>query len=161
MTNREFFLARRKAEYPAFQNVLKALPKDRLDYKPHEKSPSAQQLVWTLTTELGAAIELCDSSKTSFPTAPAPGLEVMIATFEKNYAALEERVRGMDEAAWTKVGRLKSGGKVMMESPVGEFLWLLFFDAIHHRGQLAAYLRPMGGKVPAIYGPSADTRGTR
>lgn len=46
----------------------------------------------------------------------------------------------------------------MMESPVGEFLWYLFFDAIHHRGQLAAYLRPMGGKVPAIYGPSADTR---
>lgn len=159
MTNREFFLARRKAEYPAFQNVLRALPKDRLDYKPHEKSPSAQQLVWTLAQELGSASELCDTAQTSFPTAPAPALEVMIATFEKNYAGLEERVRKMDDAAWTKVGQLKSGGKVMMESPVGEFLWLLFFDAIHHRGQLAAYLRPMGGKVPAIYGPSADTRG--
>ena len=35
---------------------------------------------------------------------------------------------------------------------------MLFFDAIHHRGQLSAYLRPMGGKVPSIYGPSADTR---
>ncbi|HZL66321.1 MAG TPA: DinB family protein, partial [Candidatus Limnocylindrales bacterium] len=30
------------------------------------------------------------------------------------------------------------------------------FDAIHHRGQLTVYIRPMGGKVPAIYGPSAD-----
>jgi uncharacterized damage-inducible protein DinB len=159
VTDREFFLARRKAELPAFLNVLKALPAGALDYKPHEKSPSAQQLVWVLAQELGSAVELCDTSETSFPTAPAPALDVMIATFESNYAALEETVRKMDDAAWTKVGRLKSGGKVRMESPVGEFLWYLFFDAIHHRGQLAAYLRPMGGKVPAIYGPSADTRG--
>ncbi|MEZ4457981.1 MAG: DinB family protein [Gemmatimonadales bacterium] len=27
---------------------------------------------------------------------------------------------------------------------------------IHHRGQLAAYLRAMGSKVPTIYGGSAD-----
>lgn len=159
MTDREFFLVRRKAEYPAFQNVLRALPKDRLDYKPHEKSPSAQQLVWVLAQELGSGVELCDTGETRFPTAPAPALDAMIATFETNYAALEGTVRKMDDAAWTKVGQLKSGGKVVMESPVGEFLWYLFFDAIHHRGQLAAYLRPMGGKVPAIYGPSADTRG--
>ena len=158
MNDREFFLARRKAELPAFQNVLKALPADRLDYKPHEKSPSAQQLVWTIAQELASASELCDTSQTSFPTAPAPPLDVMIATFDKNYAGLVERVARMDDAAWTKVGQLKSGGKVVMESPVGEFLWYLFFDAIHHRGQLAAYLRPMGGKVPAIYGPSADTK---
>jgi uncharacterized damage-inducible protein DinB len=32
-------------------------------------------------------------------------------------------------------------------------------DAIHHRGQLTTYLRPMGSKVPSIYGPSADDRG--
>jgi uncharacterized damage-inducible protein DinB len=112
-----------------------------------------------LAQELGSGVELCDTGETSFPAAPAPALDAMIATFEKSYAALEETVRKMDDAAWTKVGQLKSGGKVVMESPVGEFLWYLFFDAIHHRGQLAAYLRPMGGKVPAIYGPSADTRG--
>jgi uncharacterized damage-inducible protein DinB len=158
MNDREFFLARRKAEFPAFRKVLSALPKDKLDYKPHEMSPSAQQLAWLLAKELGSGVELCDAGETTFPTAPAPALDEIIATFDRNYAALEERVRGMDEAAWKNVVRLKSGGKVMMETPVGEFLWYLFFDAIHHRGQLAAYLRPMGGKVPAIYGPSADTR---
>ena len=35
-------------------------------------------------------------------------------------------------------------------------LWYLFFDAIHHRGQLSTYIRPMGGKVRSIYGPSGD-----
>jgi uncharacterized damage-inducible protein DinB len=34
---------------------------------------------------------------------------------------------------------------------------MLMLDAIHHRGQLSTYLRPMGGKVPSIYGPSGDT----
>jgi uncharacterized damage-inducible protein DinB len=159
MDDREFFLARRKVELPAFVNVLKALPADKLDYKPHENSPSAQQLVWTLALELGAGNTLCDTAEATFPKEQPPDLAAMIARFEKEYAGLEDRVRKMDAAAWTKTGRLVSGGKVVMETPVGEFLWMLFFDAIHHRGQLAAYLRPMGGKVPSIYGPSADTRG--
>jgi uncharacterized damage-inducible protein DinB len=45
------------------------------------------------------------------------------------------------------------------EDTVGGFLWSFLFDAIHHRGQLSTYLRPMGSKVPAIYGPSADDPG--
>jgi uncharacterized damage-inducible protein DinB len=158
MTDREFFLARRTAELPAFVNVLKALPADKLDYKPHPNSPSAQQLVWTLALELKSAFEACDRGETSFPADPAPDLAAMIAAFEKNYDQLTDRVARMDEAAWSKPARLSSRGKVVMEQPAGEFAWMLFFDAIHHRGQLAAYIRPMGGKVPSIYGPSADTR---
>jgi hypothetical protein len=45
-----------------------------------------------------------------------------------------------------------------MEKPLVEFLWDSMFNAIHHRGQLSAYLRPRG-RVPSIYGPSADERG--
>jgi uncharacterized damage-inducible protein DinB len=36
------------------------------------------------------------------------------------------------------------------------FLWLMLMDSIHHRGQLSVYIRPAGGKVPSIYGPSGD-----
>ena len=39
---------------------------------------------------------------------------------------------------------------------VGELLWDLRHDQIHHRGQLSVYLRLVGAKVPSIYGPSAD-----
>jgi uncharacterized damage-inducible protein DinB len=37
--------------------------------------------------------------------------------------------------------------------------WGYLFDMVHHRGQLSSYLRPMGAKVPSIYGPSADDSG--
>ena len=63
----------------------------------------------------------------------------------------------MDEASWSRVAQFYYSGKVVSEQPVGQFLWFILFDAIHHRGQLSAYLRPMGGTVPSIYGPSADS----
>lgn len=33
--------------------------------------------------------------------------------------------------------------------------WSVFFDIVHHRGQLTTYLRRMGSTVPQICGPSA------
>jgi uncharacterized damage-inducible protein DinB len=43
-----------------------------------------------------------------------------------------------------------------MQMPNAQFLvWQAVHNA-HHRGQLATYLRPMGSKVPSIYGGSAD-----
>jgi uncharacterized damage-inducible protein DinB len=62
----------------------------------------------------------------------------------------------MDEATWNRTGRFMMNGQVRMEQPISGFLWLIFFDAIHHRGQLSTYNRPKGGKVPTIYGPSGD-----
>lgn len=51
------------------------------------------------------------------------------------------------------------GGDAVWETTMDEFVWGFLFDAVHHRGQLSTYLRPMGGKVPSIYGPSADDPG--
>ena len=36
------------------------------------------------------------------------------------------------------------------------WLWFLLHDQIHHRGQFSIYLRMAGGKLPSIYGPTAD-----
>ena len=44
----------------------------------------------------------------------------------------------------------------MINAPAVTFLNFMNVHAIHHRGQLSAYLRPMGAKVPKIYGGSAD-----
>ena len=158
MTPREFYIERRRAEAPVFLNVLKALPADRLAYKPHDRSPSAEQLVWTLTSELGACLDAATQYKAEWRTQPAPPLNEMLKLFEQRSDKLIEIVFGMDEASWNRIAQFYYNGKVVSEQPVGQFLWLILFDAIHHRGQLSAYLRPMGGTVPSIYGPSADSR---
>ena len=44
----------------------------------------------------------------------------------------------------------------MMQQPNAAYLGIATNHGIHHRGQLAAYLRAMGSKVPSIYGGSAD-----
>jgi uncharacterized damage-inducible protein DinB len=82
----------------------------------------------------------------------------MLAIFEGRYQELTDVLATIDDERWNAVAQFFYGGKVIAEQPVGQFLWYIHFDAIHHRGQLSAYIRPMGGKVPAIYGPSADTR---
>ena len=44
----------------------------------------------------------------------------------------------------------------IMQMPNATYLGFANNHSVHHRGQLAAYLRAMGSKVPAIYGDSAD-----
>ncbi|MBV8073294.1 MAG: DinB family protein [Acidobacteriaceae bacterium] len=158
MTSREFFVERRRAEFPVFLNVLKALPADQLSYKPHERSPSAEQVVWTLTTELGACVEAVTQYKAEWKATAAPPLSEMIALFERWSNELIDHVSKMNDAEWNRTAQFYYNGKMVSEQPAGQFLWFILFDAIHHRGQLSAYLRPMGGTVPSIYGPSADSR---
>jgi uncharacterized damage-inducible protein DinB len=143
---------------PAFLRVLKALPDDAAEYKPHERNPTAQQIVWTLTNELEACVDVVAHNRAEWQALPPPPLPEMVRLFEQRSNELIDSVSKMDEEAWNRTAQFYYNGKVVSEQPVGQFLWFILFDAIHHRGQLAAYLRPMGGKVPSIYGPSADER---
>jgi uncharacterized damage-inducible protein DinB len=158
MTLREFYLERRRAEVPVFLSVLKAVPPDHLNYRPHDRSPSAEQVVWTVTSELRACLDAATHYKAEWKAEPPRSLREMVDLFERWSNELTDVVAKMDEASWNRVAEFYYDGKVVSEQPVGQFLWFILFDAIHHRGQLSAYLRPMGGTVPAIYGPSADSR---
>lgn len=156
MSLREFYVERRRAEDPIFLKVLKALPADQLNYKPHERSPSAEQNAWTVTMELKACVDVVKNFRAEWESPAAPPLSEIVRLYEEWSKELTERVAAMDDASWTKTAQFYYDGKLVLEQPAGEFLWFILFDAIHHRGQLSAYLRPMGGRVPAIYGPSAD-----
>ncbi len=158
--SRQFLKARRDAEFPVFKKVLEALPKDGWDYKPHERSPSTRGVAWKLALEARACCDLVDHARIDWQhVAPPESADEIIKAFEENYQSLTERVAKLDDDGWQRKGQLLADGKVMQEAPIGEFLWFFFFDAIHHRGQLSTYIRPMGGKVPAIYGPSGDDPG--
>jgi len=160
MTSREFFLERRRAEHPVFMRVLESIPASGASYRPHERSPSTEQVVWTLTNELRSCLDAARDYRATWHMDPAPSLDEMRTLFEQWSSELTEVVSRMDDAAWNKTAEFYFGGRKVSEQPVSQFLWFILFDAIHHRGQLSAYLRPMGASVPAIYGPSADSRPT-
>lgn len=158
MTRRDFFIERRAVECGAFDRVICALPQDQFDYRPHERSQSARELVWTLAGESRACSEMIDKGRIDWHhQAPTGTPAELVSGFQESYAALSERAAKLDEKAWQRKVQFLVEGKMMQEPPLGEFLWYLFFDAIHHRGQLSTYIRPMGGKVPSIYGPSGDS----
>jgi uncharacterized damage-inducible protein DinB len=160
MNTREYFIQCLQSEKPTFVKVFRAIPPDQLAYRPHPRSTSTGDLVWLLAGELHDACDLIDHHEVAFKQTPAPAkLDESIAVYEKNAAELEKRLAKVDDAAWGKSAKFLVDGNVAWEAPLGDMLWGFLFDAIHHRGQLSAYLRPMGGKVPSIYGPSADDPG--
>lgn len=157
MDELEFLKARRAAEGPVFVKVLEALPADQWDYTPHERSPSARQIAWTMALETKACCAMVDDGGAEWAPPPPPdSAEAVRSAFEEAYGELNTRLATLGGDAWGETVTFSAGGKVMREMALGEFLWFFFLDAIHHRGQLSTYIRPMGGKVPAIYGPSGD-----
>lgn len=160
MTNLEFCLARRKAELPAFVRVLKAVPQGRLDYRPDPKARTAAALAWLLATEEAGLVSLLDKGVVEWKELPPPArIDEIVAAFERDAAAVNERLGRLGEAGWEKKVKLVMGEGGAWEDTMAEMAWGFLFDAIHHRGQLSTYLRPMGSKVPSIYGPTADDPG--
>lgn len=159
MNNREHLAECFKAEKPKFVRVLRAVPPDQTTYRPHPRSSSAGDLAWLLASELHDACDLVDHGEVNFVQTPAPALEKSIAAYESNADELEKRLLKMSDEAWGQKVRFLVEGNVAWEAKLGDMLWGFLFDAIHHRGQLSSYLRPMGAKVPSIYGPSADDPG--
>jgi uncharacterized damage-inducible protein DinB len=161
MNKGDFCIARRKAELPGFVRVLKALPQARLDYRPDPKSRTAAELAWVLAAEEAALLSILDTGKVEWKDEKPPSkVDEIVAAYERNAKAVTERLERLDDAGWQKKGKFLMGDAPAWETTIDGFVWGFLFDAIHHRGQLSTYLRPMGGKVPSIYGPSADDSGT-
>jgi uncharacterized damage-inducible protein DinB len=154
----EFFVKRWEAEQPAFLKVLQAMPADLLQYTPHERSSKAGDLAWQLALEQRGLAEIVRTGEMDWPTAKRPeSLAEIIAAWESATSDLRQALQGFDEAKAAAPAEMKMGGESAWKDTVGGMLWGFLLDMIHHRGQLSTYLRPMGGKVPAIYGPSADS----
>jgi uncharacterized damage-inducible protein DinB len=159
MTTREFFISQFKLERPKFVKVIRALPEGHLDYKPHERNSSAGMIAWFLVLEMRALVDLVNTSENRWQQPPSPTTAAAIADeYEKAAADLEAALPSTDEKSWEQDCRMYVQDKLVRTAPLGQTLWDFLHDAIHHRGQLTAYLRPMGGKVPSVYGPSADSK---
>jgi uncharacterized damage-inducible protein DinB len=159
MNSREVFVKHWNAEAPKFGKVLSALPADRLSYRPHERSASAGELAWQLAEEQRVLNEMLDSGEIHWELERRPHpatLDEIVAAWDERTAKLRPRIEALDEARWGGPVTFMLNGKPAGNSTVEQYFWGFLHDMIHHRGQLTVYIRPMGGKVPGVYGPSAD-----
>jgi len=164
LDNRAFFIRRWRLEHPAFVDVCNALPADRLDYRPHPASRSAGELVALLVSLERSCLELCQTGRGSYNSTlrfhsrtDSSALKEMMAAYEEHHKALAGILEQLDDNTWNRSAWLTRGDQeIVLRDSIGGLLWTALFDAVHHRGQLSTYIRPMGGNVPSIYGHSAD-----
>ncbi len=160
MRNYEFFATCVDKETPVFMRVFRAIPADKLDYRPHERNTAAGDLVFQMEQEMTALAGIFTSGEVNMgPNKRPDSIEEMAANFEAAAKRVAEAARATSDERWKGVGKFLWSGNVAWESTVAEIAWGFLFDLIHHRGQLSVYIRPMGGKVPSIYGPSGDDKG--
>jgi uncharacterized damage-inducible protein DinB len=151
------FLETYRREVATTRKLLRAFPAERADLKPSERSNSAQQLAFTFVVEAAMGLKVLQGEQLAFdkfPAAPASWDET-VAAFERHTQEMEQLVAKANPHLEGTV-KFFTGPKQMGDYTLEDFLWFLLHDQIHHRGQLSVYLRMAGGKVPSIYGPSAD-----
>ena len=133
------------------RKVLARIPEGSA-YRPDPKSRTAQEIAWQIVCEEKMIIEALESGKAEWAPPPMPAsMKEVLAAYEKQSAAMEQRWGSLPEARWE--GSLEFFGSQRPASPMA---WNFLFDIVHHRGQITTYLRPMGSTVPQVYGPSGD-----
>lgn len=154
MVQKEDIISILKKEYSTTVRVLNAYPEGKDDFRPHERSSDTMKLVSTFVFEMylfGAYLFGDKADPTKFSGYKPENVQVAIADFKKEADDVISRLEKMEESDLNKT--IEFGGKTFTGS---EFAMMMIFDQIHHRGQLSVYIRMAGGKVPSIYGPSAD-----
>ena len=155
MDEKALFLKFWDKEAPAFQKVLSRIPEG--DYRPDPKSRTAREIAWLMVREEQVLADGLEKGQMEWTEVPAPAtMKEVFAAYERSHADLTRRMHALPAAKWeAPVPFIYQGQEVFRETGVGN-AWGFLFDLVHHRGQLSTYLRPMGAKVPQIYGPSAD-----
>jgi uncharacterized damage-inducible protein DinB len=78
-------------------------------------------------------------------------MKEVVDVYDAQSADIVQRWTSLPDEKWN--GTLTFFGS---DRPASAMAWSFLFDIVHHRGQISTYLRPMGAKVPQIYGPSGD-----
>ncbi len=161
MTDRELFIKTVGDEIPRFERVFKALPTDKLDWRPHPKSRNASEAAISMALEASTFPIFFKTGMLDFgklpPESTAKSFSEAVSLFRKEMENGKDASTSMTEEDWNSKAVMLNGEKVEWETTKGGMAFGLLLDLIHHRGQLSVYIRPMGGKVPSIYGPSADS----
>src|SRR3954462_11463354 len=148
----DFLLPQLQQESAITRKVLAAVPTDTCGYKPSEKCMSGLELATHIAAAeaffLNGVIDGAFNWQQPDLKTPAD----VVAWYEAKIPALLAKARELPAEKLAQPIKF-----AMWNEPAVTYLVMSLKHGIHHRGQLSAYLRPMGAKVPSIYGPSADT----
>ena len=143
-----------KRETEITKKVIAAVPDAKSDYRPDPKARTAKELAWHLAN---SDIQFLDGIADLKFNTGSPDHKPQTST---------EVVAWYDEHAKRGIARVEAMSAEQLLTPVNFFgvfnmpsvFYLTFLNnhSVHHRGELATYLRPMGSKVPSIYGGSYD-----
>ena len=155
----EHYVRLMEGELPATLKVLAAVKDDNRDYKPDEKSRTAWELathiatsdIWFLDSILNGAFNF-DPEAAKQAEAQFKSVNDVVEFYKKTFPARLEALKRMSPEAMTRTVDFFG----LFQAPAVAHLGFANNHGIHHRGQLASYLRAHGSKVPAIYGGSAD-----
>jgi uncharacterized damage-inducible protein DinB len=158
MISKQDLLNLSEKEFSTTLRVLRAFPPEQNEFKPHERSSDVMRLSSTFVFEMYLATahllgNTLDRSK--FKTYKPDSVKAVTEDFERESAQFLNGLKQLPEAELNKTVEF-AGRKFVAD----EFMLMMLHDQIHHRGQLTVYVRMAGGKVPSIYGPSADDSST-
>jgi uncharacterized damage-inducible protein DinB len=154
----DYTLSDNDSEMAITKRVIAAIPAGHEGYSPDGKSMNALALAWHIASAewfflngvcCGKFAPGGGEKPESVKTAPD-----VLAWYDENIPPAVEKAKALSGEDLAKVVDFFG----MMQLPAVNFLTLMVKHGVHHRGQLSAYLRPMGAKVPGIYGPSADSQ---
>ncbi|HVT46063.1 MAG TPA: DinB family protein [Thermoanaerobaculia bacterium] len=160
-TAKQTFLATYDREHATTMRVLRAYPTDKLDLRPQPAMKSARELAWVFVIERGLGMkvwndELAQGVPVGSPPAVPDDWNALLAALEGAHAEFRTVIDAAPESMLSEKVHFLIAPKTMGEISRLTWLWFLLHDEIHHRGQFSIYLRMAGGKVPSIYGPTAD-----
>jgi uncharacterized damage-inducible protein DinB len=156
---RDFFAETLAQEAKTTRKVLEAVPATNNNYRPDPKSRTGFELAWHIAASdawflngiITSNFDPSSDKSTKVPDEIKTPADI-VAFYDKNYTANIAKLGSLTGEQLAKVTDFFGAFQFPLVVYVG---WLSNHE-IHHRGQLCAYLRAMGGKVPSIYGGSAD-----
>jgi uncharacterized damage-inducible protein DinB len=158
---RGVYLPGLKNEYRLTKSVIEAIPLDKGDHRPDEISKSALDLAWHIAATEMRFMEVVPAGEFDFTPRPRPdsikNSADLAAWYTDNFEPHFEKLTKVTNAQLLKIVDFRG----IFQLPAVMYLNFALHHSVHHRGQLSMYLRPMGAKVPAIYGESYDSAEAR